>query len=91
MAISLNVTSAAVTSAITIYLAVFALGQLLLGPLSDRYGRHWPVFFWQMMNAAVGVWLAATVSHQAMFALGVVLTIFSLAALGLYALKPSVD
>jgi MFS transporter, DHA1 family, multidrug resistance protein len=40
-----------------------------------------------MMNAAIGVWLAATVSHEAMFALGVVLTTFSLAALGLYGLK----
>ncbi len=34
--------------------------------------------FWQMMNAAVGVWMAAAVSHDAMFALGIVLTIFSL-------------
>ena len=39
IAISLNVTSAAVTSAITVFLAVFGIGQLLVGPLSDRYGR----------------------------------------------------
>jgi DHA1 family bicyclomycin/chloramphenicol resistance-like MFS transporter len=44
-----------------------------------------------MMNAAVGVWPAAVVSHDAMFALGVVLTIFSLAALSLYRLKPGLD
>jgi len=44
-----------------------------------------------MMNAAAGVWLAATVSLEAIFALGVVLTMFSLAALGLYALKPGLD
>ena len=43
MAASLQVSSAAVTSAITVFLAVFALGQLIVGPVSDRYGRRWPV------------------------------------------------
>mgnify|MGYP003693811533 CR=1 FL=1 len=43
MAASLKVSSAAVTSAITIFLAVFAVGQLVVGPISDRYGRRWPV------------------------------------------------
>src|SRR4029079_14588031 len=42
MAAALNVTSAAVTSAITIFLAVFAVGQLAVGPISDRYGRRAP-------------------------------------------------
>src|SRR4030088_2798797 len=41
MAASLKVSSAAVTSAITVFLAVFALGQLVVGPISDRYGRGW--------------------------------------------------
>jgi len=40
-----------------------------------------------MMAAAIGVWLAATISHQAMFALGVVLTMASLVALALYAMR----
>jgi DHA1 family bicyclomycin/chloramphenicol resistance-like MFS transporter len=43
IAVSLKVSSAAVTSAITVFLAVFALGQLAVGPISDRYGRRWPV------------------------------------------------
>src|SRR5580698_5701748 len=43
MAASLKVSSAAVTSAITVFLAVFAVGQLAVGPISDRYGRRWPV------------------------------------------------
>src|SRR5260370_14645505 len=37
MAASLKVSSAAVTSAITIFLAVFPLRQLLVRPISDRY------------------------------------------------------
>jgi MFS transporter, DHA1 family, multidrug resistance protein len=43
IAVSLKVSSAAVTAAITVFLAVFALGQLAVGPISDRYGRRWPV------------------------------------------------
>jgi DHA1 family bicyclomycin/chloramphenicol resistance-like MFS transporter len=40
-----------------------------------------------MMAAAIGVWLAATVSHEAMFALGAVLTVASLLAATLYVLR----
>jgi len=40
MAATLQVSSAAVTSAITVYLAIFAVGQLVVGPLSDRFGRR---------------------------------------------------
>src|SRR5258708_797674 len=42
MAASLKVSSAAVTSAITLFLALFALRQLVVGPISDLYGRRWP-------------------------------------------------
>jgi DHA1 family bicyclomycin/chloramphenicol resistance-like MFS transporter len=43
IAASLKVSSAEVTSAITVFLGVFAVGQLVVGPVSDRYGRRWPV------------------------------------------------
>src|SRR3954471_16224589 len=58
MAASLNVTSAAVTSAITIFLAIFALGQLAVGPISDRYGRRWPVLVGFAVFFAGSVWCA---------------------------------
>src|SRR5260221_11133898 len=56
IAISLNVQSAAVTSAITVFLAVFGLGQLLVGPLSDRYGRRWPVLIGFAVFLGGSVW-----------------------------------
>src|SRR6266705_6818540 len=56
MAASLNVTSAAVTSAITIFLAVFAIGQLVVGPISDRFGRRWPVLIGFAVFFAGSVW-----------------------------------
>src|ERR1700720_2256323 len=56
IAASLNVSSAAVTSAITIFLSVFALGQLAVGPISDRYGRRWPVLTGFAVFFAGSIW-----------------------------------
>ncbi|MCK1315443.1 multidrug effflux MFS transporter [Bradyrhizobium sp. 23] len=79
-------------------MSVFLLGMGIVSPLAtaralspfgEKAGAASALLgFWQMMNAAIGVWLAATVSHEAMFALGVVLSAFSLLALGLYARIP---
>jgi MFS transporter, DHA1 family, multidrug resistance protein len=56
MAASLKVSTAEVTSAITVFLAVFAVGQLVIGPLSDRYGRRWPVLAGFAVFLAGSVW-----------------------------------
>jgi len=56
MAASLKVSSAAVTSAITVFLAVFAIGQLAVGPISDRYGRRWPVLMGFVVFLAGSAW-----------------------------------
>jgi MFS transporter, DHA1 family, multidrug resistance protein len=59
-----------------------------LSPFGEKAGAASALLgFWQMMTAAIGVWLAATISHQAMFGLGIVLTIASLVALGLYTIR----
>ncbi|MCX7309317.1 MAG: MFS transporter, partial [Afipia sp.] len=53
---TLNVSTAAVASTISVYLAVFALGQLAVGPISDRYGRWKPVVFGLVLFIAGSVW-----------------------------------
>jgi DHA1 family bicyclomycin/chloramphenicol resistance-like MFS transporter len=59
-----------------------------LSPFGEKAGAASAlVGFWQMMGAAIGVWLAASISHVAMFALGIVLTAASLLALLLYTMR----
>jgi MFS transporter, DHA1 family, multidrug resistance protein len=63
-----------------------------LSPFGEKAGAASALLgFWQMMGAATGVWLAATVSHEAMFALGIVLAVASLLALGLYTMRAKPD
>lgn len=65
MADALDVSSAAATSAITVYLAILAVGQLIVGPLSDRFGRR-PVNLIGLCIFIVGtIWcaLAADLSN----------------------------
>src|SRR5471030_589356 len=56
MAASLHVSTAEVTSSITVFLAVFAIGQLAVGPISDRYGRRWPVLTGFAVFLAGSIW-----------------------------------
>jgi DHA1 family bicyclomycin/chloramphenicol resistance-like MFS transporter len=63
-----------------------------LSPFGEKSGAASALLgFWQMMNAAIGVWLTATVSHDAMLALGIVLTVFSVIAAGLYTRRARLD
>jgi DHA1 family bicyclomycin/chloramphenicol resistance-like MFS transporter len=76
-------------------MSIFLLGMGVVAPLAtaqalspfgEKAGAASALLgFWQMTCAAIGVWLAATVSQEAMLALGLVLSAFSLLALGLYA------
>lgn len=56
MAAALQVTTPAVTASITIFLLVFAFGQLLVGPISDRYGRRVPVLAGFAVFVAGSAW-----------------------------------
>ena len=78
-------------------MCVFLLGMGIVNPLGtaqalspfgEKAGAASALLgFWQMMGAAIGVWLAATIAHQAMFALGIVLTGASMLALLLYTMR----
>jgi DHA1 family bicyclomycin/chloramphenicol resistance-like MFS transporter len=58
MAADLHVSSAAITSTISIFLAIFAFGQLIVGPLSDRFGRQIPVLVGLCLFVAGTIWCA---------------------------------
>jgi DHA1 family bicyclomycin/chloramphenicol resistance-like MFS transporter len=62
MAAALDVSSAAVTSAITTFLAVFAVGQLVVGPISDRYGRRFPVLAGFAIFLVGSIWCSLSIS-----------------------------
>ncbi|MET0907194.1 MAG: multidrug effflux MFS transporter [Tardiphaga sp.] len=56
MASDLSVATSDVTAAITVFLLVFALGQLVVGPISDRYGRRVPVLAGFAVFMAGSIW-----------------------------------
>ena len=58
MAADLGVSSAAMTSSISLFLAIFAAGQLVVGPLSDRVGRRVPVLAGLVLFVLGAAWCA---------------------------------
>jgi DHA1 family bicyclomycin/chloramphenicol resistance-like MFS transporter len=78
-------------------ISVFLLGMGIVNPLGtaqalspfgEKAGAASALLgFWQMMGAAIGVSFAASVSPDAMLALSSVLTVASLVAVALYAVR----
>jgi DHA1 family bicyclomycin/chloramphenicol resistance-like MFS transporter len=58
IAADLRVSSAAVTSTIPVFLAIFAVGQLIVGPLSDRLGRQMPILIGLCIFVLGTIWCA---------------------------------
>jgi DHA1 family bicyclomycin/chloramphenicol resistance-like MFS transporter len=61
MAADLHVSSAAITSTISVFLAIFALGQLIVGPLSDRFGRQKPLLVGLCLFVFGTIWCALAI------------------------------
>lgn len=58
IATDLRVSSAAITSSITVFLAILAIGQLIVGPLSDRLGRQMPILIGLCIFVLGTIWCA---------------------------------
>jgi len=65
----LAATSAQVKLTLTVFLLGFAGGQLIVGPLSDRYGRRPLLLAGLVVYAATGVFIALSVSIEWMIGL----------------------
>ena len=58
IAADLHVSSAVVTSTISVFLAIIAFGQLIVGPLSDRFGRRIPILVGLCLFVFGTIWCA---------------------------------
>lgn len=58
IAADLHVSSATVTATISVFLAIFAVGQLIVGPLSDRFGRRMPTMAGLCIFVVGTIWCA---------------------------------
>ena len=76
MAIALDASPAAIQQTLTAFLVAFGVGQLLVGPLSDRYGRR------RVLFAGLALFLAGTVQCALAPDIGLVLVGRVLQALG---------
>jgi hypothetical protein len=65
IAADLHITSATVAATISVFLAIFAVGQLIVGPLSDRFGRRIPILTGLCIFVVGTVWCALASDLQA--------------------------
>lgn len=67
--VDLNVSSVRLGLTLSSFFLVFAIGQLIVGPLSDRVGRLWPVVIGMVIFIA-GCFICATATDFNMLLLG---------------------